>query len=289
VRQPTRQQVGLIGWPVDHSVSPAMHNAAFQALGLDWEYSLLPTEPGQVEAAVDRLRRERYRGANVTVPHKQAIMACMDRVSAAAQAIGAANTVVVQGDRLLGDNTDANGFELALGRSGFKAAGRRAVVLGAGGAARAVVYGLLDAGIAQVTVLGRAPQHAEELALDVGSLRDWPSRLCGLPLTAGTLVKMADSADLLVNATPVGMWPQAGGSLWPDDRPIPPRLAVFDLVYNPATTRLLGQARASGARAIGGLEMLVQQGALAFELWTGQAPPVKVMRSAAKQAIRRWR
>jgi len=286
--QATTQRVGLIGWPVDHSVSPAMHNAAFRALGLGWDYTLLPTEPGHAEAAVGRLRREGFRGANVTVPHKQTIMSCLDQITPTAQAIGAVNTIVERGGHLVGHNTDADGFLQSLLRTGFRTADRRALILGAGGAARALVYALLGSGFAQVIVLDRTPQHAELLALHLGSLHDWSGRLCALPLTTETLVDRAGAVDLLVNATTVGMWPHAGTSLWPDDSPLPPHLAVFDLVYNPPRTRLSRQARASGARFIGGLEMLVRQGALAFELWTGQAPPANVMRAAARQAIKGW-
>jgi shikimate dehydrogenase len=215
-------------------------------------------------------------------------MPCLDQITDTAQAIGAVNTIVERGGHLIGHNTDADGFLLSLLHTGFRTADRRALVLGAGGAARAIIYALLGSGIAQVTVLSRTPEHAELLTLHLGSLYDWSGRLCALPLTIETLVERVGAVDLLVNATTVGMWPHTDRSLWPDGVPLPPHLAVFDLVYNPAKTRLLRQARASGARSIGGLEMLVRQGALAFELWTGQSPPSNVMRAAARQAMKRW-
>ena len=279
------QPVGLIGWPVEHSVSPAMHNAAFEALGLPWRYTLLPTPPGQVKAALDRLKTGGFRGANVTVPHKQAVMPYLDGVDEAARPIGAVNTVITREGRLVGYNTDVDGFLAALREAGFAPAGGRALVLGAGGAARAVVYGLLWSGIREVAVLNRTPERAHTLVSDLGSLHGWLGKMHVLPFTPETLIESGRATDLLVNATPVGTWPGVDGSIWPDVVPLPAHLAVFDLVYNPLDTRLLRQARESGAQPIGGLEMLVQQGALAFEMWTAERPPLDIMRAAAQQAL----
>lgn len=276
------QRVGLIGWPVEHSVSPAMHNAAFQALGLDWWYTLLPTPPGEIASTLAQLRGQRYRGANVTVPHKEAVMAFLDEAESSARSIGAVNTVVVREGRLLGYNTDAPGFLAALQAAGFEPKGSRALVLGAGGAARAVVYALVQAGTI-IVLFNRTPQRALELvyhAQGMGGSVSWTASLDSLE------PELADF-NLLVNATPVGMWPQDNVSPWPEALPMPSHWTVFDLVYNPAQTRLLAQARAAGATAIGGLEMLVQQGALAFELWTGQFPPLDVMRAAARESLAR--
>jgi shikimate dehydrogenase len=275
---------GLIGWPVEHSVSPAMHNAAFRALGLPWRYTLLPTPPSQVGATLADLRAQGYRGINVTVPHKQAVMSHLDEVAAAASAIGAVNTIVVQDDRLLGHNTDADGFLAALREAGFEPGGRRALVLGAGGSARAVVYALAQAGCA-VVIHNRTVKRAAELACDMQRLSD-RAPITWLP-SAGTLagLELADF-DLLVNTTPVGMWPQADTSPWPETLPLPAHWTVYDLVYNPQETRLLARARAAGATAVGGLGMLMHQGALAFELWTGQSPPIDAMRKAAQKALK---
>jgi len=278
------QLVGLIGWPVEHSLSPAMHNAAFEALGLNWRYLPLPTPPGQVEAAVRGLAALGFRGANVTVPHKQAAMAALDSIAPDAEALGAVNTLVVArgasgAATVSGHNTDVQGFVDALRGGGYEPQdGGSAVVVGAGGAARAVVFGLLRSGIGEIVVLNRTLERAQALVADLGVSS-------ALPLTPETLIESARAADLLVNATTVGMWPRVGGSVWPEEAPLPSHLAVFDLVYNPPKTRLLQQARGSGARAIGGLGMLVRQGALAFEMWTGEAAPLEVMRAACEGAL----
>lgn len=270
--------VGLIGWPVEHSVSPAMHNAAFEALDLPWHYTLLPTPPGEVEAMLKDLRAGNYRGVNVTVPHKQAVMPFMDEISAAGQAIGAVNTIVVQKQRLTGHNTDSNGFLAALREAGFEPTGRRALVLGAGGAARSVVYALAQTGCT-ITIHNRTVQRAHELVRDM--------RNAGIEASVATPLTELETIrfDLLVNATTVGTWPESNASPWPEALPLPPHWTVFDLVYNPPETQLLARARNAGAKTIGGLGMLVHQGALAFEIWTGQTPPVDVMREAAERAL----
>ena len=266
--------VGLIGWPVEHSLSPAMHNAAFEALGLNWCYVPLPVPPGQIEAAVEGLAALGFRGANVTVPHKQGVMPALASAGPSARALGAANTLIValreDGTPLVtGYNTDAKGFVGALRRGGFEPEDdEAAVVVGAGGAARAVVFGLLSSGAGHIAVLNRTPERAQSLISDLGDYSDWSARLRSLPLTPETLIESARAAGLLVNATTVGMWPCVEDSVWPDGVPIPSCLTVFDLVYNPLETCLLQRARESGARVIDGLGMLVVQGALAFDMWT---------------------
>ena len=289
--------VGLIGWPVEHSISPAMHNAAFDALGLNWRYLPLPVRPGQVEAAVRGMAALGFRGVNVTVPHKQAVMPALDSIASDVQKFGAVNTIVVKRSEdgavaLSGHNTDYTGFVGALRHGGFEPQGKRAVVVGAGGGGRAVVFGLLEAGATDILVLDLNFQQAQALVTDLSdpaahaSDQDSsPLRLRTLRLTVETLVESACVADLLINATPLGMWPRTDNSIWRAGVPIPSHLTVFDLVYNPPETRLLRQARESGVRAIGGLEMLVRQGALAFEMWTGQPAPVEVMASACERAL----
>jgi shikimate dehydrogenase len=269
--------VGLIGYPVEHSLSPAMHNSAFAALSLNWCYVPLPVPPERLGEAVAGLRALGLAGVNVTVPHKEAVMSYLDEVTPAAQAIGAVNTIVVR-KGLIGHNTDWQGFLTALSEGGFDPQGKRAVVLGAGGAARAVVHALARAG-AQVTVLNRTLARAQALIQDFSPL--FPA----LPLTLQTLEEQTAGAHLLVNATPVGMWPQVDQSIWPEDLPFPGHLTVFDLVYNPRQTKLLRQAEAVGAKVIGGLGMLVHQGAAAFELWTGEKAPVEVMYEATNKIL----
>lgn len=277
------QLVGLIGWPVEHSLSPAMHNAAFAALGMNWHYGLLPTPPGTVQATLSRLKKQGYRGANVTVPHKQAVIPYMDEIADSARAIGAVNTIVIQEGRLIGHNTDADGFLAALREAGFEPAGRRALVLGAGGGARAVVYALARAGCS-VTIYNRTVQRAAQLAhhMQKQGLR---SPVTWVPNTAALNDLELSDFDLLVNATSVGMWPQSDASPWPETLPMPSHWAVYDLVYNPPETRLLAQARAAGARAVGGLGMLIHQGALAFKMWTGVTAPIEVMRIACEPVL----
>ncbi len=283
------QIVGLIGWPVSHSVSPPMHNAAFAALGMDWRYVPLPvpaTPPERIGEAVRGVRALGLRGANVTVPHKQAVIPHLDRLTDAAAAIGAVNTIRVEEDgALLGDNTDARGFVADLRDHGVEPAGRRVLVLGAGGSARAVVYGLAEAGCARLTVLNRTLEKAQ--ALVVAMQPAFPR----CPMAAGAfpadLSQVAADADLIVNCTTLGMTPHVEGLPWDPALPFRPHQAVYDLVYNPPETSLLVHARAGGAQAIGGLGMLVWQGAIAFELWTGVAPPVPVMRQAVLAALGR--
>ena len=281
--------VGLIGWPIGHSVSPAMHNAAFAALGLDWRYVPLPVDsalPGAVGDAVRGMRAMGLRGINVTVPHKQAVLPFLDRIAPAAQAMRAVNTIIVEADgSLTGDNTDAPGFVADLRAHGVEPAGQRVLVLGAGGSARAIVYGLAQAGATHITVANRSAERAAALLADLrpflgGAHLDIVALPDGVP-------EAANDADLVVNCTSLGMTPRAETTPWPADLPFRPAQAVYDLVYNPADTLLLRQAQADGAHAIGGLGMLIWQGALAFEHWTGQMPPVDVMRAAAEAHLRR--
>ena len=289
------QLVGLIGWPVEHSLSPAMHNAAFEALGLNWRYVPLPVEPGQVETAVRGLAALGFRGANVTVPHKEAVMDVLSTIGPSARALGAVNTLLIgrgsdHAPTIAGFNTDATGFVGALRRGGFEPEdGGDAVVVGAGGAARAVVFGLLWSGSGEITVLNRTPERARALVSDLGHRPQDAIRLHALPLTAEALVESTRTADLLVNATTVGMWPHVDGCVWPTGAPIPSHLTAFDLVYNPLETHLLRLARRSGARAIDGLGMLVRQGALAFDMWTNLGlvleEIVAPMRVACEQAL----
>ena len=248
---------GVLGHPVAHSRSPAMHNAAFAALGLDWHYVKLPVPPELFERTVRALPGSGYRGANVTIPHKFAALALADSATPAARAVGAANTLTFEDDGIDADNTDVGGFLGALGES---PRGRTAVVLGAGGAARAVVWALVEAGAADVAIWNRTPERAQELANAFGA------RAVALP----------ESADIAVNATSVGL---QEGSL-PLDGLESPAVAV-ELVYGSATP-FATWAREGGARVVDGLEVLVRQGALSFQRWTGVDPPLDVMREAAR-------
>lgn len=276
------QLIGLIGWPVSHSFSPAMHNAAAQALGLNWTYVPLPVAPENVASAVAGLAALGFRGVNVTVPHKQAVMPLLAELEPGAQAIGAVNTIVVaENGRLTGHNTDWAGFLADLLAHDIAVANRDCLLLGAGGSARAVAYGLAQSG-ARVHILARRISQTEKLIMD---LRPYfpQAQFTGHPLTELAQVALRLPAPLIINSTPLGMTPNETSSPWPNDLPLPHGATVYDLVYNPRRTRLMQQAEAAGCRAINGLGMLVQQGAKAFTLWTGQEPDTAVMAAAIEQ------
>jgi shikimate dehydrogenase len=261
-------RLGVLGHPVAHSRSPAMHEAAYRALGLeDWRYQLLPVPPELFEETVRALPGAGFLGANVTIPHKEAALALSDEATAAARAIGAANTLTFSPDGAIHvENTDAPGLIAALPES---PAGRSALVLGAGGSARAVVWALIDAGAAEVRVWNRTPERAEALTAEIG----------GIP------VREAAPADLLVNCTAVGL-EQPSQTF--KELPIPAEAIsdyrwVVDLVYTEGETALVSAALAAGATVIDGLEILVRQGALSFERWTGQPAPLDAMRDGARR------
>ena len=272
---------GIVGDPVEHSLSPLMHNAAFEALGLDCVYVPFRVARDAVDAAARAVRHMGIRGLNVTVPHKVDIMNHLDWIDPFALSVGAVNTIVNDGGRLSGYNTDATGFVRGLDAFGIDVRHERVMVLGAGGAARAVVCSLLDRG-ARVTVLNRNAGRAAQLAEDVGIAAG--RGIAHGALTDSTLDKGLAACSLLVNATSVGMYP------WADESPCPRRylrsdLVVCDIVYNPPKTQLLRDAASCGAAVITGVEMLVQQGALAFELWTGVPAPVDVMRAVVRTEL----
>ena len=273
------QLIGLIGWPISHSLSPAIHNAAAAALDLNWVYVPLPVRAAQVETAVKGLPALGFRGVNVTVPHKQAVMPFLDEINPAAEAIGAVNTIVVdQNGRLVGHNTDWSGFLDDLEAADVHISERDCLVLGAGGAARAAAYGLARAGC-KVQVLARRLDQAIDLVADLVPYID-DAALFARPLQRLETAVAQSKAPLIVNTTPAGMAPNVDQSVWPDALPFPDGAFVVDLVYNPPTTRLLRQAQAAGIPAANGLGMLLRQGARSFSLWTGQDPDIEVMAQA---------
>ena len=254
---------GVLGYPVGHSRSPAMMAAAFLELGLDWRYVRLPVPPALFEETARALVRSGYVGVNVTIPHKLSARKLADEASPAAEAIGAANTLSFADGRIRADNTDAAGLIAALAEP---VAGRRALVLGAGGAGRASAWALREAG-AEVSVWNRTPGRAAALAAELGVRH----------------ADMPGPTDVLVNATSVGLMP----ALDEDDalaalglEGIAPPETVVDLVYGDRPTPLWSWASRGDGRVVGGLEVLVRQGALSFELWTGQTAPVDAMRHA---------
>jgi shikimate dehydrogenase len=289
------QLTGLLGWPVSHSLSPAMQNAAAADLGLDIAYVPLAVHPDQLAAAVRGLVALGFRGANVTVPHKEAIMPLLDEVDPAAAAIGAVNTIVVSfqpsadslqspGNRspmLSGYNTDWSGFLADLRALEVNVAGRDCLILGAGGSARAVAYGLASSG-GRVHIFARRQAQAEQVV--TGLAAHCPSG--SLAIHEWSALERAPSnfpaAGLIVNTTPLGMTPQVEASPWPESVALPHGAVVYDLVYNPAETRLLRQARDAGLKCSNGLGMLLHQGAQAFKLWTGLDPDLAIMARAIR-------
>lgn len=278
--------VGLVGWPATYSLSPAMHNAAFQACGLNWVYTLFPVPPQAIREAVAGLRALGLAGANVTVPHKQAVAALVDRLSPEAAETGAVNTLVVEEGQLVGHNTDVQGLLWALREAGVELAHRRVLVLGAGGAAGATVAACLRQGAAGVTVAARRPEQAQALVERFRSLRGG-CRLMAVELSPPAVASALAECDVVVNATPLGTQGEGGEALveLADPRCLPPHGVAVDLVYRPPSTPWVTAARRAGRKALGGAGMLLYQGALAFERWTGLAAPVPAMRRALEQAL----
>jgi shikimate dehydrogenase len=276
----TTKVVGVFGWPVAHSLSPAMHNAAFAELGLDFIYVPFPVAPEALGAALRNLSALGIVGVNLTIPHKESVLPFLEEITEEAQRIGAVNTVHCVDGRLVGDNTDGRGFYEPLREMGVPVAEQRVVVLGAGGAARAVVFQLVREG-ARVTLTNRTQERAERLAQAVYEAGYPADAVQTLPAEDFTgLADVLADASLLVHTTRVGMHP--------DTEALPPvplhtfhaNLCVYDLVYNPVETRLLQEARKRGCRTLTGVKMLVYQGAVAFQRWTGHWPPTDVMERA---------
>jgi shikimate dehydrogenase len=275
--------VGIFGYPVAHSRSPAMHNAAFRALKLDYHYLPFAIKPAGLAAAVQAIRALGMAGINLTIPHKERVLPYLDELSTEARRIGAVNTVVNRRGRLIGHNTDGRGFLLAV-RAAWKMSmrGRGVCLLGAGGAARAVAMALVDAGVDRLFIANRNVNRAEQLARAVrGRRARSPARVTAIPLSDEELQRAAADSECLVNATAVGLRHR-------DPRLVSPAVVrcfpfVCDLIYQPVVTPLLRDARAAGCRTINGLGMLVHQGALSFHLWTGRKAPIAVMERAAKR------
>ena len=278
---PLALHVGIIGYPLKHTVSPAFQHAAFQHLGLDVHYDVWETEPHHLKEAVERLRSPQYLGANVTIPYKEAVIPFLEELDSNAEKLGAVNTVVNRGGRLYGHNTDVEGFLRALREDAeYVLEGKKALVLGAGGSARAVGFGLAWGGISYLALTNRTLPRAQALARELAPL---VSRVEVFPWLQG----LPGEYDLLVNCTPVGMreTPAEGRSPLEGLDPSPSAL-ICDLVYNPEETPLLAQAKLAGCRTLGGLAMLVHQGAASFQLWTGRDAPRDVMLEAASRALR---
>lgn len=274
---------GLFGYPVGHSISPAIHNSAYSEARLDWIYQVFSVSPDDLETAFLGFRDRGGKGLNITIPHKQAVMDLLDDVSEEAQLIGAVNTVLFRDGRALGYNTDGPGFVRALWEEkDFSLGGKRVCLIGAGGAGRAVAVQSALSGIARIDIADLDSDRAEELS-------GWINQEIGSALSGVFQVGSQDgdeiiaAADLVVDATPLGLKPDDPLSF--DPALLNPGGLVMDLVYNPPETELLAAARDLGIETLNGLGMLIHQAALAWEIWTGKRAPIEVMKQAARQAL----
>ena len=295
-------RLGLIGYPLSHSLSPVIQTAALQSCSLDGRYSLFSVPPDDeqgLKELLELVRNNEIIGLNVTIPHKQNVIKFLDELTTTAQAIGAVNTIYMRNNKLVGENTDAPGFLADLKRfltaethtcPGRRCQGRhgsfQALVLGAGGSARAVVYALLNDGW-EVTIAARRLEQAQQLA---DSFTNHELPITAFPLsnyeanfTDLHAKRPVSNLSLVVNTTPVGMTPNIDQSPWPENVSFPPHAAIYDLVYNPRETKLVRDARARGRPATTGLGMLIEQAALAFQIWTGHKPSREIMLGSVHQ------
>ncbi|MDY6834579.1 MAG: shikimate dehydrogenase [Chloroflexota bacterium] len=278
--------VVLLGYPLGHSLSPVFQQAAFDYYQMDTQYELREVSPDDLDKVVNSLREPSYPGANVTIPHKQSVIPMMDDLDVLASEIGAVNTIVNRSGRLVGYNTDASGFIKALRQEGgFEPQKKSVVLLGAGGVARAIGFALVKAGVSSIDITEKLmPDNAIGIKSSLESLGGiqvnvfkWDETLIG---------DAVSHCDLLVNCTPMGMKHSPDEQCSPvSEDVIPSTTFVYDVVYNPADTVLLRKARSAGAAGLGGLSMLVYQGAVSFELWTGKDAPVELMMETARKAL----
>jgi shikimate dehydrogenase len=279
--------LGLTGYPLEHSLSPEIYRAALNYCDLEGSYSLFPLLPNGsqgLKILLDRVRSGEIAGLNVTIPYKQTVIPLLDELTPTAKTIGAVNTIFSQNDNLTGDNTDAHGFLvdlhkfLTMNTSGQEEC-KNALVLGAGGAARAVTYALINDGW-KISLAARRPEQAQAF---ITQFQDQNSRITSIDYDANAFQSIAPAPCLVINTTPVGMSPNHEISPWPMGLPLPHRAAFYDLIYNPHVTKFIFNAREAGLRASTGLGMLVEQAALAFEIWTGYNVPREPLFAALEE------
>ena len=271
------QVCGVIGDPIEHSLSPTIHNAAFNYLKLDFVFLAFRVKAADLENAIQGMRGLGIHGLNVTMPHKSTVIGCLDEVDSTVKFLGSANTILNKDGKLSGFNTDGVGALKALRENGAKLSEKKVLLLGAGGAAKAIAFALAEE-VGELVVLNRTAEKAKRLAEALEQISN--KKVVGGSLSPDTIVKNLQDSDVLINATSVGMHPEANQSI------VPPQwlrsdLTVMDIVYNPVETKLAKDAKAVGARVISGVEMLIYQGAASFEIWTGLSAPIEVMRRAA--------
>jgi shikimate dehydrogenase len=281
------KRAGVIGTPLGHSLSPAIFNAAFDAAGIDATYEAWDTPADTLEGRINSLRGADFYGANVTIPHKQAVIPFLDATSDVATLAGAVNTIIHADGKLTGDNTDVAGFARSLrDDASFDAKGKHTVVLGSGGASRAVALALVQAGASSIFVIGRSVRRVEGVVLGLKPKTPAGTTISWAYWGDGAYIRALSQADLVVNCTPIGVAGSDTASQSPvETQLIQPHSIVFDLVYNPAETPLLAAAKARGATPVSGLGMLVYQAAESFKLWTGKDPDPEAMFAAARAAL----
>lgn len=272
--------LGVFGHPVSHSLSPVMHNAAIEALGIDYVYVPFHVLPDDLNKAVDGIRALGIAGVNVTIPHKERIIEFLDEVSEHSMRIRSVNTVINRDGHLIGDTTDGRGFLRSAQAEWGKLDGSRVLILGAGGSAKAVSFALAEIGC-EIAIANRTVERAEQLAEGLNAV--FGNRTAkAVGMQREVLKSEVEKADILINSTSVGMSPDIDGSPLPADL-LHSRLLVYDLVYNPPITRLVSEARSCGAKALNGLGMLIYQGAISLEMWTGLEAPIDVMTKAVRE------
>ncbi|MEK6692287.1 MAG: shikimate dehydrogenase [Nitrospirota bacterium] len=270
--------IGIFGYPVEHTLSPYMHNAAFEAMGLDYCYIPFRVRPENLKTAINSIKALSLQGVNITIPHKEAIIPYLDELDREAELIGAVNTVLNKEKRLIGYNTDGRGFVRSLREDGrIDPRGKKIMIIGAGGAARAIAFTLAIEGAGKIFIKDIIEEKAKELSSAISN------KISAEAIYIKDLKDRIGDVDILINATPLGMKKE-------DPLPVLPELLsqgliVYDIVYNPPETPLLKEAKKRGAKTLGGLGMLLYQGALSFKIWTGQEPPVDVMRKELENKI----
>jgi len=267
----------IIGDPVEHSLSPVMHNAAFKELGLSLVYVAFTVTTKELKTAISGARNLGLRGLNVTMPHKNAVMNYLYEIDSTAKSIGAVNTILNNQGKLVGYNTDGVGAMIALQENGVYPEEKKLLLLGAGGAAKAIAYQAAQ-DVDELVILNRTPEKAKKLAELLR--KSFGNKVKGGTLSSEVLEEELETTDILVNATAVGMHPDVNSSPVPSNL-LRRDLCVMDIIYNPLETRLVMDAKAAGANVVSGIEMLIYQGAVAFEIWTNCPAPVEVMRKAA--------
>ncbi|SJZ86393.1 shikimate dehydrogenase [Selenihalanaerobacter shriftii] len=274
---PKTEIVGLLGYPVEHSFSPLMHNAAFKELDLNYLYLLFEVLPKNLKAAIDGIRGLNLKGVNLTIPHKEKVIPYLDEISKEAELIGAVNTIKNDDGKLIGYNTDGKGFVKSLLENDFYPQDKNVLVIGAGGAARAVSFQLGLEGVNGLYITNRTFEKAEVLVKEIDTKLHL-KRIESVPLEEQKLYNIISKIDLIVDTTPIGMHPNHKVPPVINPEMLHQELTVVDLVYNPVETTLLKAARKAGAKVISGLGMLIHQGAIAFEIWTGKTAPTEIMK-----------